>query len=211
MFKVQFAITHEGCWGSEIHTKFPQYEFSSIDCRWVKGNVAHILLVRGNQKEFPVIVQYLRKRRDVVEVEELSQDDQSLHLRVTSRKNRIMEQFSDMFFENNCFPLASTRFEKNKEIWTLGSAHKENITKVYEQLKAHHPVSINSSGVRVISDLITQKQREALTSAYHLGYYEWPRGKSIQEICEVLKVPKTVFLSHLRKAEQKVMKEFMTK
>ncbi len=207
MFKIQFAILHEGCWGSAIHQEFPSYQFSSIDCRWIKERVAHILLARGEPEKFKEIMEYLKRRQDVLGVEYLHEDDHSLHLRVITRSEG--GQFSDLFFDHDCFPIMPTRFEKDKEIWTLGTAKKENIAKVHELLAQKHTVTILSSREETISDLLTQKQREALTYAHHMGYYEWPREKSIQEICELLKVPKTVFLSHLRKAEQKVMDQFL--
>lgn len=135
MFEVELSINHRGCWGSEINVKFPNHQFSSVDCRWVRGQVVHILLARGDKSKFQSIIDYLTKRKDVSKIEILSQDEQSLYLRVITKRIKKVGHFSDIFFEHHCFPVAPTRFEKTSEIWTLGTAYKKNITNIYTQLK----------------------------------------------------------------------------
>lgn len=52
MYKVQFDIIHEGCWGSEISLKFPRINFLLVDTRWVKEDIAEILLISGEELYF---------------------------------------------------------------------------------------------------------------------------------------------------------------
>ncbi len=210
MHKVEFHIYHKTCWGSEISLKFPNHQLSSVDCRWVKGQVVHILLARGDLSDFKEIIAYLKKRKDVLKVEALSEDEQSLYLRVLTKKDKHRDQFSDMFFEHDCFPVLPTRFEEKYEVWTLGTAIKKNITKVYSELKKNHPVKIISLKEEKISSPLTKKQREVINFAKLFGYYEWPRKKSATEIAQLVNIPKTVFLSHLRKAEGKVISSFLS-
>jgi predicted DNA binding protein len=209
MYKVELDIYHRGCWGSEINVKFPNHQFSSVDCRWIRGQVVHILLARGNSLKFKKIIEYLKKRKDVLKLETLSEDNQSLYLRVLTKKNKKIGQFSDMFFEHNCFPIAPTKFLNKSEVWTLGTAKKKNITEVYDSLKKKYKTKINYLKEEKPQHNLTKKQREVLTFAKHFGYYEWPRKKSVTEICKMVNIPKTVFLSHLRKAENKIINEYI--
>ncbi len=210
MYKVELSINHRTCWGSEINIKFPNHQFSSVDCRWIKNNVVHILLVRGDYHNFKDIIEYLRKRKDVVKFEILSEDDQSIYIRVLTKKDKHSTQFSDLFFEHDCFPVVPTRFEGKYEVWTLGAAEKKNITEVYNLIKNKHDIKINYLKEEKIQNTLTKKQREALNYAKHFGYYEWPRKKSVTDICKMINIPKTVFLSHLRKAEHKIMLYFLS-
>ena len=57
--------------------------------------------------------------------------------------------------------------------------------------------------------LLTQKQREIFSQAFHLGYYEWPRKITISKLSTTLRISKTVLLSHLRKAEHKILKNYI--
>ncbi len=209
MYKVELRIFHKGCWGSDINLAFPKHKFSSVDCRWINNKVAHIVHARGDQSKFAAIQGYLKKRKDVLKIEALSCDIENLYLRVLTKKQEKTGQFSDMFFAHHCFPLIPTRFEGRSEVWTLGSAKKENITKVYSELKKKYDVKLASIKEENIGVELTEKQRQAVTYANHFGYYEWPRKKTITEISEIVKIPKTVFLSHLRKAEKTIISNYL--
>jgi len=52
---------------------------------------------------------------------------------------------------------------------------------------------------------LTAKQRRALISALDQGYYQMPRSATAGEIAKRLSVPRTSYVDHLRKAENKVL------
>lgn len=52
---------------------------------------------------------------------------------------------------------------------------------------------------------LTAKQRRALITALDNGYYRMPRSATAGEIADKLKVPRTSYVDHLRKAENKVL------
>jgi len=56
---------------------------------------------------------------------------------------------------------------------------------------------------RILSDL-TDRQHTALETAYHAGFFEWPRDTSGNEVADLLGVASPTFHQHLRKAERKV-------
>ncbi len=210
MLKTVLRIHHKSCWGSEINLRFPMHKFSSIDCRWIKGKVAHIVLAAGNSSYFDKIMKYLKDRRDVKSVELLSRTNSEMYVRVITEKDKRYTQFSDIFFKDNCFPVAPTRFEDKYEIWTLGTSEKKNIANIYTFLKKKYPVKLKSVIDETIAPKLTGKQREIILQAKYFGYYNWPRKKSATDIAEMLKIPKTVFLSHLRKAESKIITGFLS-
>ena len=214
MYKVQFDIIHKGCWGSEISSKFPGMNFSSIDVRWVKGDVAHILVadllkVKGNPQRFDEVITYLKRRKSVAKVEVISVNERKIYVRTLTRHTQRHKQFSDHFFDNNLFMIAPVRFEDGYEKWILGTTDKKNISKVYNLLSKQYKVKISSIKEENAGEDLTNKQREALTYAKYFGYYEWPRKKGVTEISKLLKISKTVFLSHLRKAENKIICKFL--
>lgn len=208
MFKVQLEIHHKGCWGSDINIHFPNFEFSSIDCRWIKNKVAHILVARGNQNYFEDIINYLQNRKDVSKVEVLEKNEKILYLRTITKKDKKIGQFSDIFFRLHCFPVAPVYFKGKHEIWTLSSVDKTNFYKIYIILRNKYELKMK---IIKKESILTKKQLEILNYAKHFGYYEWPRKKSATEICQMIGIPKTVFLSHLRKAEIKIISEYKSK
>lgn len=52
---------------------------------------------------------------------------------------------------------------------------------------------------------LTNKQTKAIMTALDHGYYDLPRGATAEEIARRLGIPRTSFVDHLRKAENKVM------
>lgn len=211
MFTIKFKIYHKTCWGSTINIEFPNHKFSSIDCRWVKKSISHLVKIEGDSKYFEDIEIYLKNREDTTEVHKVSVNENILFLKVLTIEDDSHDQFSNQFFENNCFMVEPTQFIDKFEFWTFASISKENITSVYSKLSKFHPCEIIYLKKDSISSYLTPKQREAILQAQYLGYYEFPRKISIVEICSILKISKTTFLSHLRKAESKIITSYIFK
>lgn len=210
MYKVVFDIHHKTCFGSDINLKFSNHEFSSVDCRWIKNTVAHLLKVEGDHATFPSILLYLQQRLDVLRVEPLSRNKNTIFLRAITKKDDKYFPFSDFFSEHGLDPLSPTKFIEKYERWTLGSAKKTNITKVYQLLKKRFALRVVSITEQANQPLLTEKQRKVFTYAFHFGYYEWPRKITVTKLSTTLNIPKTVLLSHLRKAEQKIIRKHMS-
>lgn len=63
---------------------------------------------------------------------------------------------------------------------------------------------------RHLGETFTDRQSAALETAYHAGYFEWPRGHSATEIADTLGVAPATFHQHLRKAEKRVFDELLS-
>jgi hypothetical protein len=53
-----------------------------------------------------------------------------------------------------------------------------------------------------VEDRLTEKQRAALATAFHAGYFEWPRTSTGEEIADRLGITQATFSQHLRAAER---------
>ena len=120
MFKVEFDILHKGCWGSEISLQFPHANFSSVDVRWVQGDVAHLLVAEvlkaeGKGEQLKDIVPFLKKDKYVARVEVLHEEENKIYVRTLTKHTEKHKQFSNIFFDNHLFPIAPVRFEKGYE------------------------------------------------------------------------------------------------
>lgn len=56
-----------------------------------------------------------------------------------------------------------------------------------------------------LESALTERQREALQTAYVGGFFEWPRDSSGEEIAAVMGINQSTFLQHLRTAERKLL------
>ena len=51
---------------------------------------------------------------------------------------------------------------------------------------------------------LTERQRAALSAAFHAGYFEWPRDATAEQVAESLDISGPTLHQHLRKAQRKV-------
>jgi len=58
--------------------------------------------------------------------------------------------------------------------------------------------------LQILDEQLTDRQSAALRSAYHAGYYEWPRQAAAETVADSLEIAPATFSQHLRKAEKKV-------
>ena len=52
---------------------------------------------------------------------------------------------------------------------------------------------------------LTEKQQQALSTAYNKGYYELPRVVFLEDLAKEMNIHRRTFEEHLRKAEKKIM------
>jgi predicted DNA binding protein len=57
-----------------------------------------------------------------------------------------------------------------------------------------------------IDDILTEKQRSVLTSAYYAGYFDWPRANTAEEVADSLAISPATLHQHIRTAERKLLK-----
>jgi PAS domain S-box-containing protein len=63
---------------------------------------------------------------------------------------------------------------------------------------------------RRLTETLTDRQSTALETAYHAGYFEWPRDSSAQDLASTLGIAPATFHQHLRKAQKQVFDELLS-
>lgn len=58
---------------------------------------------------------------------------------------------------------------------------------------------------QTLLERMTERQAEALRTAYAAGYYNWPRESTAEECAEALDIAQPTFTQHLRAGEQKLL------
>jgi len=90
---------------------------------------------------------------------------------------------------------------------------ERDVRSVVERLRELGTVEVRSVSARERVDTdeqlrrgveaLTEKQAQALRTAYRAGYFERPREHSADEVAELLDISRSTFLQHLRAAESK--------
>jgi len=105
------------------------------------------------------------------------------------------EEHHAIVFDHKDFEELMERFEE-----------KGHIVKVVRKVCFGGTISsLNPLTRSALFSSLTEKQADALLTAYHSGYYRLPRKADVKSIAAKYKVPRTTFQDHLRKAECKVI------
>ena len=60
-----------------------------------------------------------------------------------------------------------------------------------------------------VLDGLTDRQREAVETAYDAGYFEWPRDATAEDVADELDIASPTFHNHLRKAQNAMLDELL--
>lgn len=75
-------------------------------------------------------------------------------------------------------------------------------------LENERPRRTNQEFVSQVNAEFTDRQRDALQTAYVSGFFDWPRGASGEDVASAMDISKSTFHQHLRTAERKLLDAF---
>ncbi len=92
--------------------------------------------------------------------------------------------------------------DPNTEIERVREINSEKFAKIFKSI-------FEIEGLFECLENFTRLQRNALIHAYNMGYYEWPRKCSLDELAALNGISKNAFLKRLRNAEKKIIKKIL--
>jgi len=121
---------------------------------------------------------------------------------------------------HNCLELQPAVYTDGWEWYRVIAFSERDLRHLFKDLDKHCKIevtsrrSISNESIRdtflvsttTLFGSLTAKQSRALIMALDNGYYSMPRRATAGEIAEKLRVPRTSYVDHLRKAENKVLK-----
>ena len=93
-------------------------------------------------------------------------------------------------------------------------ADQENMKKLLSAIKLIGDVERTSFhkttyGAHGVLSCLTSRQKEILILAKKMGYYEYPRKTTSEDLAQILGISKAVTIEHLRKAENRIMSQIL--
>jgi len=103
------------------------------------------------------------------------------------------------------------------EYWEVACLDRKELNKIIKAARKYYHgklFSLKEEKLKSVTSLeltpnLTDKQFEAITSAYKKGYYNYPRKLTIPELAKLTKRSYSTFQEHLRKAENKLIDYFL--
>ena len=150
--------------------------------------------------------------------------EQNRRLVVQKHNYSSMKQNVNALIEaHNCMEVQPTVYRDGYEWYRILAFDHRDLTKLFGELSRWADVEVVSKeklsdrsardtttvSMRNLLGGLTQKQLAALLVAISAGYYESPRKIRTVDISGRVKIPRTTYETHLRKAEGKVLRSLL--
>ncbi len=219
MREVTLRIRHHGEPESDLSARYPEVTIRSVSS--MTGRTTErkrIMEFRGPSEDIEAFLADFREADAVLEAEPLSPlTDGHVYVAVVidaSRWDSITERLTDMGIHYRMGTTISAGIER----WTLYLDRDADLSAVIRALERggndvelarnvelseiDRPPQLELT--RFLDDL-TDRQREVLSTAIGLGYYEHGGGVGVEDVAAALDLGSTTVWEHLSRAEAKVM------
>jgi len=211
LYQATFRLRHE-CPYRELSERFPDVtirEWYLSDCQ--------VLEISSQEAPAEELVEEVERLGSILH---RSVDDAGLHVVTRACLCSLENSIVGRFEAHNCLYQAPTVHRHGWEQYQLIAFDEADIRALYEDLDADREIEVLSkrglsesklphsmlAPVDRLFDGVTDRQLAALQVALENGYYEQPRGASVSELAEGTTVARATFEEHLRKAENKLIR-----
>jgi len=211
LFEIVLKVTHD-CPFCNISKKFPSLKM------FIWCNTEHDLMeiILDKWEQYSAVIEEVNKIGGNIEK---SSDQNKVHL-FTKKCNCTLENSISRNIEAfNLLHIAPVIYEQGWEYYRIIGFRHKDLQRLMQKLEDKGIVfeilrkvpfngfiasSLTLTADTLFSDL-TDKQMEALLTAYNYGYYRLPRKANVKAIADRKRIPRTTFQEHLKKAENKLV------
>lgn len=221
MRKVTLRVRHHGEPESDVSARYPEVTLRSLSS--LTGTAAErkrIIEVSGTPSAIPSFLEEFRESDSVVAAEPLSPLGESrVYVALTydaARWDSIAERLKDLGVHYR----TGTTITAGWEQWTMYLGDDDDLGAIVDSLEDGgndaelvHDVPLADMDATEQLDFsqfireLTPRQRDVLSTAIRLGYYQPNKDTSIAEIGAEIGIASTTAWEHLVRAESKVMAE----
>ncbi len=211
LFEALLKVTHD-CPYANISRKFPSLKMFA----WCNNERDIIELVIENETEWQPIMEEAAKAFDIVEE---TSDQSKVHILVKPCTCGGENSVSNKIEASNLLEVPPIMYDQGWEYYRLIAFRHKDLESLLQRLeekkwafeilrKVPFEGFIAGSLTLTADSLfanLTEKQMEALLTAYGYGYYSLPRKADVQTIASRKQMSRTTFQEHLKKGENKLV------
>lgn len=144
--------------------------------------------------------------------ERLSEADHVLRVERLDSENLGVTKVScgaySAIYENHAILRRRNHFSETERVYNILFFDRDDLKSIIDEFRDIGEVTLGSlTRVGSESTQLTSRQREVLEMALDKGYFKWPRETSSDELAESLGICRATCLEHLRKAEERILRE----
>jgi predicted DNA binding protein len=216
LFTVSFSLEHT-CPYADLSRRFPLSKMFI----WTTGEGHEVIEVTSrSQDEYSAIRKELAKLKGHLDVSPNTRRLRAVAPRCPCSMEANVTRNIDA---RNMLLLPPVTYEAGKEHYRIVVFRHRDLRNLFNSLNRNgakiqvtrkEKLSGSIAGYVTVStyDLfsrLTEKQAEALLASFRMGYYHLPRKADLSTIASKVRVPRTTFAEHLKKAENKLMQSIV--
>ena len=211
LFEVAFKVTHD-CPYCNLSKKYPRLKMFD----WCNREYDVIELIMDEPDEYSAVIDEISKIKGMVEK---SSDLHNAHFFVKKCYCKTEDSVTRILDEFDFLQISPVIYRHGWEYYRVIVFRHEDLKALmqrFEKRGIKYEIlrkvgfdgfiagSLTLTADALFSDL-TEKQMDALLTAYSSGYYSLPRKANVQDIAHKKKVSRTTYQEHLKKAENKLV------
>lgn len=211
LFEVIFKVTHE-CPFCNISKRFPSLKMFD----WCNREHDVIELIIDKPEEYSAVIDELSEIRGIVEK---TSDQHGTHFFIRECYCKTEGTVTKIIDEFDLLQISPIVYRQGWEYYRVIAFKHEDLKNLilnfekngfgYEILRKVDFNGFVASSLTLTADALfsdlTEKQMDALLTAYNNGYYSLPRKANVQDIASKRQVSRTTYQEHLKKAENKLV------
>jgi len=193
----------EGNYGCEITKRHPELQLDIVSGYTEGDAVQGLIKSNCTSEELGELQNEFKAFEYVREVEIL----ESGYMKVVVDSTEF--PLAQLIHEVGAFYIYPIKFSEGREVCTLIFENKKELRKVLKQLPYDWKI-VRIGNINLQFDLedLTPQQLKAVNLAIEKGYFEIPKKVNLEELSTQMKISRTTFLEHLRKAEKKILSRY---
>jgi predicted DNA binding protein len=211
LIEVAFKVTH-GCPYCDISKKYPRLKMFD----WCNREYDVIELIIDEPAEYSAVIDEISKIKGMVEK---SSDLHNAHFFVKKCFCKSEDSVTRILDEFDLLQISPIIYRHGWEYYRVIVFRHEDLKALLQRFETRQfkyeilrkvdfdgfiAGSLTLTADALFSDL-TERQMDALLTAYSNGYYSLPRKANVQDIAHKKKVSRTTYQEHLKKAENKLV------
>jgi len=210
MWIAKFKNWHKTCLIRPLCVKYNVTDYVYLLNHWHKGKTFYyteLHILEGSKKNVKKFISEFQKDKTIKKFEV----DGNQIFTLNALKGEGVTTYSSVFDTKLIYIKPVIQRIDGYEDWELASWDKEtlmNIMKIPDfDMELIYVKEVKGANLFLpqIQPNLSEKQRESISIAIKNGYYNFPRGKDLNELSAVAKVSKQTFQENLRKAENKLI------
>lgn len=221
MREVTLRVRHRGAPESDVTADYPEITYRSTSSMTGTGRLRkRIIELLGPRASIESFVEDFRASEAVTQAELLTDADASRVFMTVAMDIRKCDPITELITDMGVHFRNGTTINAGWERWTVylddGDELQEIVSAIEEagndvEIARTVPLDDIEAGEhlefsQVLYEL-TPRQREVLSAAIRMGYYQPRKDTNVEEIGDAIGVAPTTAWEHLARAERKVMEE----